>query len=94
MMKLRRIRLVEHVAHMGEMRSTDKVLVRKSEGKRPLRRPELKWIDNIIMDLREIEWEDMGWMNLDEDRDQWQALLDTVINLRLHKRQGSSWLAE
>jgi hypothetical protein len=53
--KLRTMRLMEHVARMGEMRNACNILVRKPEGKRPLGRPSHRWEDNIRMDLREIE---------------------------------------
>jgi hypothetical protein len=51
------------------------------EGMRPLRRPRRRWEDNIRMDHREIGWEGVGWMHLAEDRDQWQALVNMVMNL-------------
>jgi hypothetical protein len=55
--KSRRMRCAGHVASMGEMRNSYKMLVRKPEGKRPLRRPRCRWEDNIRMGLREIGWE-------------------------------------
>jgi len=57
-------------------------LVRKPEGKRPLGRPRRRWEDNIKMDLREIGWEDVDWIHLAQDRDQWRALVNTKMNLR------------
>jgi hypothetical protein len=66
---------------LGEMRNVYKILVRKLEGKRPLRRPRHRWEDNIRMDLMEIGWENVDWMHLAQDRDQWQALVNTVGNL-------------
>jgi hypothetical protein len=57
--------------------------VGKSEEKRPLRRPRRRWEDNIKMNLREIEWDGMDWIDLDEDRDQWRALVNTAMNLRV-----------
>jgi hypothetical protein len=54
---------------------------KKSEGKRPLRRPRRRWEDNIIMDLREIGLEGMSWIHLAQDRDQLRALVNTVMNL-------------
>jgi hypothetical protein len=59
---------------MGKMRNAYKILVRKPEGMRSLRRPRHRWEDNIRMDLREMVWEVMDWMHLAEARDQWQAL--------------------
>jgi hypothetical protein len=55
----------------------------KREGKRPLGRPSRSWEDNIRMDLRKIEWGGMDWIDLAQDRDQWRALVNTVINLRV-----------
>jgi hypothetical protein len=50
---------------------------------RPLRRPRRRWADNIKMDLREIGWGGMDWIDLAQNRDQWRALLNTVMNLRV-----------
>jgi hypothetical protein len=57
--------------------------VGKPEGKRPLGRPRLRWVDNIKMDLRAIRWGGMDWIELAQDRDQWRALVNTVMNLRI-----------
>jgi hypothetical protein len=57
--------------------------VGKAGGKRPLGRPRRRWVDNIIMDLREIGWDGMDWNNLAHNRDQWRALVNTVMNLRV-----------
>jgi hypothetical protein len=57
--------------------------VGKPEKKRPLGRPRRGWVDNIKMDLREIGWDDMCWIELAQDRDQWRALVNTVINFRV-----------
>jgi hypothetical protein len=51
--------------------------------KRPLGRPRHRWEDNIRMDLREIGWGAMDWIDLAQDRDQWRALVNTVMNLRI-----------
>jgi hypothetical protein len=53
------------------------------EGKRPLRKPRHRWEDNIRMDLREIGWEGVDWIQMVQDRDQRQALVDTVMNLQV-----------
>jgi hypothetical protein len=55
--------------------------VGKPEGKRPLRRPRHRWVESIKMDLREIRWDVMDWIDLAQDRDQWRALVNTVINI-------------
>jgi hypothetical protein len=51
--------------------------------KRPLERPRRGWVDNIKMDLREIRWDDMDSIGLAQDRDQWRALVNMVLNLRV-----------
>jgi hypothetical protein len=78
-----RMRWAEHVARIGERMSTYRILVGKPEGKRPLRRPGRRWEDNIKMDLREIGWDGIDWIDLAQDRDQWRALVNTVMNLRV-----------
>jgi hypothetical protein len=58
-------------------------LVGKPEGKRPLGRPRRRWVDNIKMDLTEIGWDGRDWIKLAKDRDQWRALVNTVMKLRV-----------
>jgi hypothetical protein len=79
--KSRRIRLAGHVARTGAKRNAYRILVGKPEGKRPLRRPRHRWEDNITMDLREIGWGGMDWVDLARHRDQWRALVNTMMNL-------------
>jgi hypothetical protein len=55
----------------------------KPEGRRPLGRPRRRWVDNIKMDIREIGWSGMDWIHLAQDKDQWRALVNTVMNLRV-----------
>jgi hypothetical protein len=55
----------------------------KPEGKRPLERPRHRWEDGIRMDLREIGWGSVDWIQLVRDRDPWRALVNTVMNLRV-----------
>ena len=55
----------------------------KPEGKRPLGRPRHRWEDNIKVDLEEQECGGMGWSELAQDRDRWQALVNAVMNLRV-----------
>jgi hypothetical protein len=81
--KTKRIRGARHVARMGTKRNAYRTLVGKPEGKRPLRRPRRKWVNNIKMDLREIGWDGMDWIDLLQDMDQWRALVNTVINHRV-----------
>jgi hypothetical protein len=72
-----------HAARMGEKRNAYGILVGKPEGKRPLGRPRRRWVENIEMDLREIGRDGVDWMDMAQDRDQWRALVHTVLNLRV-----------
>jgi hypothetical protein len=67
----------------GEKRNAYRILVRKPEGKRPPERSRLRWVDNMKMNLREIDWSCMDWIDLVKGRDQWRALVNTVMNLRV-----------
>jgi hypothetical protein len=79
----RRMRWAGHVARMGAKRNAYRILVGNPEEKRPLGRPRRRWVNNIKMDLREIEWDGGDWINLAQDRDQWRALVRAVMNLRV-----------
>jgi hypothetical protein len=57
--------------------------VGKPEGKRPLGRPRRRWVDNIKVDLIEIGSDGRDWINMVQDRDQWKALVKTVLNFRV-----------
>jgi hypothetical protein len=81
--KSRRIRWAGHVARMGEGRGVYRVLVGRPEGKRPLGRPRRRWENNIKMDLREIGIDGVNWIQLTQDRVQWRACVNTVMNLRI-----------
>jgi len=82
-MKSRRIGWVGHVACMEDRRNACYNLVGKPEGKRPLGRSSRRWEDNIRMDLRKIGWKGVDLMHVAYDRDQWRALVNTVMNLRV-----------
>ena len=56
-------------------------LVGRRDGKKQLERPRLRWEDNVEMDLQELGWEGMDWIDLVQDREMWQALLSAVMNL-------------
>jgi hypothetical protein len=60
-----------------------RILVGNPEGKSPLGRPRRRWVDNIKINLRKIGWDDMDWIDLAQDRDQWRVLVNAVINLRV-----------
>jgi hypothetical protein len=79
--KSRRMKWAGHVTHMAEGKGVYRVLVGRSEGKRPLGRPRHRWEDNIKMDLREIGIGGVNWICLSQDRVQWQAFVNTVMNL-------------
>jgi hypothetical protein len=64
-------------------RNAYRVLVGKPEGKRLLGRPRCRWVDNIKIDLREIGLDGMNWIDLAQDRDQWRALVNTVMKLQV-----------
>jgi hypothetical protein len=68
---------------MGEKRNAYRILVAKQEGKRRLGRPRRRWANNIKMDLRELGWDGMDWIDLAQDRNQWRALVKTVMSLRV-----------
>jgi hypothetical protein len=57
--------------------------VGKPEGQRLVGKPGRRWVDNIKMDLRETGWDDVDWIDMTQDRDQWRALVNTVLNLRV-----------
>jgi hypothetical protein len=68
---------------MGEKRNAYRILVGKSEEKRPLGSPRSRWVDNIKMDFREIGWDGVDWIAVAQDRDQWRALVNMVLNLQV-----------
>jgi hypothetical protein len=68
---------------MGEMKNACKIFIGKFEGKRPLGRHRRKWEDSTRMDVRKTGWESVDWIHLAQDRDQWQAVVNTVTNLRV-----------
>jgi hypothetical protein len=81
--KSRIIRWAGHVACRGEYRNLYKVLVGKPEGKGPLEIPRRRWEGGIRMDLREIGWGSLDWIQLAQDRYRWRALVNKVMNLRV-----------
>jgi hypothetical protein len=83
MIKSRKMRWAGHVTRMGDKRNAYRILMGKPEGRRSLGRPRRWWVNNIKIDFREIGWDDMDWIDLAQDRDQWRALVHTVMNLRV-----------
>jgi hypothetical protein len=74
---------MERVVRFGEIRNAYKIFVEKPERKRPLGRPRRRWEDNIEIDPKGIGCEDMDWIRLAQDRAQWRAVVNTVVNLRV-----------
>jgi hypothetical protein len=66
---------------MGEKRNTYRLLLGKSERKRPLGRQRRRLVDNIRMDLEEVGWGDVDWIDLAKDKNRWSALVNSVLNL-------------
>jgi hypothetical protein len=75
--------LAGHVAFTGEKWIAYGILMGKPEGNRSLERPRYRWEDSIKIDLREIKWGGMYWIDLAQDRDQWRSLVNKVMNLRV-----------
>jgi hypothetical protein len=85
----RKMGWVGHVARMRETRIVYNILVGKPEGDRALGRPRRRWNDNTRMGLRKICWEAVDWIHLAQDRDQWRALMNIVMNLRVPEKEGN-----
>jgi hypothetical protein len=83
MIKSRRMKWAGHVARMGDGRGAYRVLVGRPESKRPLGRPRRRWEDNVKMGLREIGIDRANWIRLAQDRVQWRAFVNMVMNLRV-----------
>jgi hypothetical protein len=64
---------------MGDRRSAYRVLVGRPVGYRPGRR----WEDNIKVDIKEVVWGGVDWIDLAQDKDRWRALANAVMNLRV-----------
>ena len=79
----RRMRWAERVERMGDTRGVYRVLMGRSEGKRPLGRPRRKCEDNIKTDIQEVGWRGMDWIDLAQDRGKWLALVNAVMNCRV-----------
>jgi hypothetical protein len=67
----------------GVKRNAYRILVGKPKRNRPLGRPTRRWVDDIKMDLREIGWGGMDFIDLAQDRDLWRALMNAVMKLRV-----------
>jgi hypothetical protein len=88
MMKSRRMRCTQNVVFLWAKRNANTNLMETPEGKRPLGRPRRRWEDNIKMDVREIGWDAMDWIDLAQDRDKWRAPVNTVMKIRVPQNIG------
>ena len=86
--KSRRMRWAGHVARMGEGRRVHRVLVGKPEGKRPFEKFRRRWKGNIKMDLQEVGYGGMDWIELAQDMNSWRALVNAVMKLRVPYNAG------
>ena len=77
------MRWTGHIARTVQKRGLYRVLVGKTEGKRPLGRRRCRWEDNIEIYLQEVGCGGMDWIDLNQDRDSWRPLVNTVTNLRV-----------
>jgi hypothetical protein len=68
---------------MGEGRSAYRNLMGRHEGRRSLGRPRRRWEDNIKMDLQEVGWVGVAWIDMAQDRNRWRSLVNAVMNLRV-----------
>jgi hypothetical protein len=84
----KRVRWAGYVIGMGEKRNACRVLVGKSEGRRPQERPRHRWKDTIKIYLRKTGWVGMDGINLTQDADRWQVVVNTVMNLRVLSNFG------
>jgi hypothetical protein len=79
--KSRRMRWAGHVARVGDSRVVFGILAVKPEGKRPFETRRRLWDDNIKMDLQEVSFGSMNWIDLAQGRDRWRALVNVAMNL-------------
>jgi hypothetical protein len=87
--KSRRMRWLGHVARMVDRRGAYRVFVAKHEERSPLVRPRRRWEDNIKTALQEMGW-GVDWIDLAQDKYRWRALVNAVMNLRVHKMREIS----
>jgi hypothetical protein len=57
--------------------------VGRRDGRRPLGRPRRRWEDNIKIDLQEVRWKGVDWIDMAQDWDRWRAVVNAVMNFRI-----------
>jgi hypothetical protein len=87
--KSRRMKWVGHAARMGKRKVAYSVLVGKPKGERPLGRTRRRWQENSKLDLKEVRWGGLNWIDLAQDRDRWRALVHAVRNVRVARNEGN-----
>jgi hypothetical protein len=78
-----------YVASTGDRRGAYTVLVGRPKGMRPLGRPTPRWEDNTQMNLQEVGWGGMDWIDLAQDRDRGRVPVNAVMNLQIPKNEGN-----
>jgi hypothetical protein len=76
-----------YITRIADMKSVCKILIRKPEGKSPIGRPVCRWKDDIKTDIKEIVWKVVNLIYVAQNRDRWRALLNTVMNLLVSKKE-------
>jgi len=79
---------------MGEMRCAYRFLVGKCDGRRRLKRPRPRYQDNVKIDIQELEWGSMGWIDVAWNKGRWLRVVNAVRTFGFHKMQGIFCLAE
>ena len=71
------------MSRMEDKRDAYRFMVGRPEGKRPLERPKHRWEDNTKIDLKEVGWGDMDWIDLAQETDRWRVFVNEVMYLRV-----------